>query len=123
MRRVSRLQRVRHQLMTDWRGVEDGPLIDEPPKTLDELIPGILKSWKLDGSLHTDEVSAAWQEMVGDFIAKHTAPDGLKRGVLTVRVLQPAIHHALMSEKPKLLVRLQQRFGATVVKDIRFRHG
>ena len=123
MRRVSRQQRLRHRLIADWRGVEAGPLIDEPPKTLGELIPGVLKGWKLDGSVHTEEVSAAWQEMVGEFISKHTAPDGLKRAVLTVRVLQPAIHHALMAEKPKLLARLQARFGAVVVKDIKFRHG
>ncbi|MEY4482750.1 MAG: hypothetical protein RL693_202 [Verrucomicrobiota bacterium] len=123
MRFVTRQQRLRHNLITDWRGLEDGPLLDSPAVGMDSLIPAILKSWKLDERLHEEELSAAWLEMVGDFIAKHTAPDGLKRGVLMVRVLQPAVHHTLMMEKGRLLKRMQERFGKDTVKEVRFRHG
>ena len=58
-----------------------------------------------------------------NYVLEQTAPDAIKRGVLTVRVLQPAIHHTLMQQKVTLLKKLQQHFGADVVKDIRFRHG
>ena len=50
-------------------------------------------------------------------------PDSLKLGVLTVRVLQPAIHHTLLMEKARLLQRLQERFGKSTVREVKFRHG
>lgn len=123
MRFVTRQQRLRHHLIADWRGLEDGPLLDSPAVGMDSLIPAILKSWKLDERLHEEELSAAWRETVGDFIAQHTAPDSLKRGVLMVRVLQPTIHHTLMMEKGRLLKRMQERFGKETVREVRFRHG
>lgn len=123
MRFVTRQQRLRHNLIADWRGVEDGPLMDSPAVGLDSLIPEILRAWKLDERLHEEELSSVWRETVGDFIAQHTAPDSLKRGVLTVRVLQPTIHHTLMMEKVRLLKRMQERFGKETVREVRFRHG
>ncbi len=123
MRRATKLQRLRHRLIADWRGAAGAPLFDNPVVTPQSLIPGLLHEWKLDERLQLDVALAAWRELVGDFIAQHTAPDGLKRGVLTVRVLQPAIHHTLAQQKARLLQNLQQRFGADTVRDVRFRHG
>lgn len=123
MRYVTKQQRRRHALIGEWRGVENGPILDLPAKKVDEVVSQVLKAWKLDERLREDDLAAAWQELVGRFIAQHTAPDALHRGILVVRVLQPALHHSLMQEKPKLLKRLQARFGAKDLKDIKFRHG
>jgi hypothetical protein len=122
-RHASRFLKTRHDMMSEWRGVEDGPLLDCPLVTLDKMIPEVLRGWKLDEKLREEDVAVAWAGLVGDFIAKHTAPDGLKRGVLTVRVLQPAVHHTLMMEKVRLLRKLQDHFGKEVLKEVRFRHG
>ncbi len=123
MRKATRRDRLRHQAITDWRGVEDGPLMDSHAQGLGEIIPQILKTWKLDERLREDEVAAAWLDIVGAFNARFTAPDGLRRGVLTVRVLHPTLHHTLMMQKGTLLKRLQERFGVKEVKDLKFRHG
>lgn len=123
MRRASKQQRLRHRLITEWRGVEGGPLIDNKALPVAQFIPGFLREWKLDDRMKLDDVAGVWRSAVGDFIAKQTAPDALKRGILTVRVLQPAVHHTLAQQKAALLKKVQQRFGADVVKDIRFRHG
>lgn len=123
MRFASRKKRLRHQAITEWRGVEDGPLNTSEAVGVAALVPQILKSWKLDEKLRSDDVTAAWRDIVGDFIARQTAPDGLKRGVLTIRVLQPAVHHTLMMEKARLMVKLQERFGSSEVRDLKFRHG
>ena len=123
MRRANKQQRLRHQLVADWRGAMGAPLIDNPVVTLQSILPGVLKDWKLDDALRLDDAAAAWREIVGGFIAQQTMPDSLKRGVLTVRVLQPAIHHTLLMEKARLLQRLQDRFGKTVVREVKFRHG
>jgi hypothetical protein len=123
MRYATRQQRLRHDLIADWRGAPGEPLIDLPTLDVGTMIPAILKEWKLDEQLREDDVAAAWQEIVGEFISRHTAPDGIKRGVLMLRVLQPAIHHTLMMEKGRLLLRLQERYGSGAIRDIRFRHG
>ncbi len=101
----------------------DAPLIDNPVVTLQSIIPGVLKEWKLDDAIRLDDAAAAWREIVGGFIAQQTMPDSLKRGVLTVRVLQPAMHHTLLMEKARLVQKLQERFGKTVVREVKFRHG
>ena len=123
MRYATRQQRLRHQMIAEWRGVEDGPLNSSAVVSPGDLIPGILQGWKLNDTLRHDEVAVLWSTLVGEFIARQTAPDGLKRGVLTVRVIQPAIHHTLLSEKARLLCELQERFGRDVVRDLKFRHG
>lgn len=123
MRYASKSKRLRHRLIAEWRGVEDGPLNDCGTVGLGALVPQILKTWKLDEKQRGEEITAAWREIVGEFIAKHTAPDTIKRGVLSVRVLHSTIHHTLMMEKAKLLAKLQERFGKTEVREVKFRHG
>jgi len=123
MRYATRQQKLRHRLITEWRQVDGEPLLNLPTRTMDDLIPQILKTWKLDDRLKAEEMAGAWQNIVGVFVAQHTAPDGIKRGVLTIRLSQPALHHTLMMRKTDLLQKLQDHFGKTTIKDIRFRHG
>lgn len=123
MRYPSKLQRLRHRLISEWRNVDEGPVQDLPALKIGDLIPGVLKDWKLDDRLKAEEMQAAWKDIVGDFVAQHTAPEGIKRNVLIIRLTQPAIHHTLMMRKADLLKRLQQRFGVKTIKDIRFQHG
>jgi Dna[CI] antecedent, DciA len=123
MRFVTRQQILRYQLVSDWRGADDGPLNDCPLRTLGELVPEVMKGWRLHEKLREEDVAAAWIEIVGGMLARDTAPDGLKRGVLTIRVLQPAVHHELMMRKRQLVAKLQERFGKDELKDVKFRHG
>ena len=99
MRFASKQKRLRHKLIASWRGVEDGPLNDCEVVGVGELLPRILKDWRLDEKQRGEEITRVWNEIVGAFYAKHTTPDAIKRGVLTVRVMQPTIHHALNMEK------------------------
>lgn len=74
--------------------------------------------------LHEAEVMEAWHKIVGEFIAAHSAPMALREGVLHVRVLQPAMHYQLEQiSKADILRKLKQRFGAKIIRDIRFRVG
>jgi hypothetical protein len=52
-------------------------------------------------------------KIVGDFIAAHSTPVALRKGILYVRVLQPALHYELEQiSKPEILRKLKQRFGS-----------
>ncbi len=122
-RKATARQRLRHALITSWRGVPDGPLIDMPVRNAADLATQIVAQFGINDRLRLEDVAAAWREVVGDYLAQNSCPDTINRNVIIVRVLQPAIHHALMMEKAKILKRLIAKLGAKAVKDIRFRHG
>ena len=122
-RKATARQRLRHALIAQWRGVADGPLLDCPVAAVSDLVPKIVAQCGLSERLQMEEVSAAWTGIVGDFIARQTCPDSIVRGVLVVRILQPAVHHALMMQKARILQNLRAALGATAVKDLRFKHG
>ena len=69
------------------------------------------------------EVLQAWKEIVGAFFAAHSLPSQLRDGVLTVRVLQPTVHFEMDRSKPQIVEKLKARFGARIVREVRFRLG
>lgn len=74
--------------------------------------------------LHESDVIEAWAEIVGPFIATHSAPVSLREGILYVRVLQPALHYQFEQiSKGDILDKLKKRFGRKVIRDLRFRIG
>ena len=74
--------------------------------------------------LRESEMIDAWSSIVGEFIAAHSAPVALRDGTLYVRVLQPALHYELEQvSKADVLKKLKQRFGARIIREIRFRIG
>lgn len=122
-RKVTARQRLRHALIMQWRGVPDGPLLDRPVTSVADLVPQIVVQCGIADRMRLEDVSATWSGIVGDFISRQTCPDNITRGVLTVRVLQPAVHHALMMEKTKILRQLVTKLGAKAIKELRFKHG
>lgn len=116
-------QRLRHQLISAWRGCEEGPMIELPTQNVSDLVGKIIAQAGLQDRMKLEEILAAWKEIVGDFIARNSTPDSIQRGILTVRVLQPTVHHALSMEKPRILKRLQAKLQSSGIKDIRLKHG
>ena len=67
---------------------------------------------------------AGFVEFAEAFIAVHSAPVALREGILSVRVLQPALHYEPEQiAKSEILRKLKQRFGGKTNRDIRFRVG
>ena len=122
-RKPTAAQRQRHALIAQWRGVPDGPLMDNPVMSVADLAPKIVAQCGIAGRLQMEEIAAAWRGVVGDFLAAQTAPDSISRNVLVVRMIQPTVHHALMMEKAKIVRRLNEKLGSRAVRDIRFKHG
>lgn len=116
-------QRLRHHLVSQWRGLPESPIIDLPAKNVSDVLDQVLKGLGLANRMQLEQVAAAWRMAAGDFIAKHSVPDGIAKGVLQVRVSQSSVLHALTMEKPVLLKKLGEALGKGVIKDVRFRHG
>jgi hypothetical protein len=47
----------------------------------------------------------------------------VKRKVLFVQVIQPAVHYSLDRMKGQILARVQREFGAENIRDLKFRVG
>lgn len=115
---------LRTRAIADWRGLPEPRALAERTVVVGDGIAKVMKSLGLDGRLREEEVLRAWHEVVGDFVARHSAPQRLKDGVLTVHVLQPTVHFELERVwKREILEKLKKRFGARTVREIRFRIG
>jgi len=122
-RQPTAYQHHRHALISAWRGVDEGPILDMPVRTVADLVGKVVAQAGIGDRLRLEEVQAAWREIVGDFLFQHSRPDSIQRGVLMVRVLQPSVNHALTMERPRILARLQARLKNSGIKDVRLKHG
>lgn len=115
---------LRAAVLAEWRGLPERKAKPDRWEGAGDVLPKIMHRLGLAERLHETEILDAWSEIVGNFIAAHSAPMSLREGVLYVRVLQPALHYELEQiSKAQILRKLKQRFGARKVRDLRFRVG
>lgn len=112
----------RNFVLSEWRGLPQPS--DEPDRceNIADVLKRILPKLGLKDRLDEQDVADAWHEIVGEFLAGHAKPAGLKNGVILIQVLQPAVRYELETVwKAKILSRLQERFGAKKIREVRFR--
>jgi len=115
---------LRARVLADWRGLPQAAERPDRAALVGDAVRKVMAGLGLKDRLRADEVMSAWHEVVGEFVAKHSAPQQLMNGVLTVRVLQPTVHFELdRFWKPKILAMLKERFGKGVVREVKFRVG
>jgi predicted nucleic acid-binding Zn ribbon protein len=115
---------LRVSVISEWRGLREPKQRPDQTQSTSELLPKLMQRLGLKERLHENEVMQAWGEIVGDFIAAHSAPVSLREGILYVRVLQPALHYQFEQiSKADILRKLKHRFGAKIIRDVRFRVG
>ncbi len=115
---------LRAATIAEWRGLPENKPRPDRWRATAELLPSVMQRLGLKERLHETEVIEAWSKIVGDFIAAHSAPVFLREGILYVRVLQPTLHYELEQvSKIDILQKLKRRFGARVIRDVRFRIG
>jgi len=115
---------LRARVLAEWRGLPQPVVAGDTAAPAVEVVRKVMKSLGLAERLKSDEVLGAWREIVGDFFAKHSAPQQLKDGVLYVSVLQPTVHFELDRVwRRDILAKLKDRFGARAVREIKFRLG
>ncbi len=115
---------LRAAVIAEWRGLSEPRQMRDKWQAATDLVPKLMQQLGLSERLRQNEVMGAWQEIVGEFIAAHSAPISLREGILYVRVLQPALHYQFEQiSKVEILRRLKRQFGAKTIRDIRFRVG
>jgi hypothetical protein len=115
---------LKARIIAEWRGLPEEPFPKDTAAAVGGLVESVLGKLGLKTRIREEEIKAAWKEVVGDFLDRHSAPAALEIGTLIVHVLQPTVHFELERVwKRKLLLKLQERFGKTTVREIRFRLG
>ncbi len=110
-------------VLAEWRGYREPRPVMDRVQPVGNLIAKTMAALGLGERVRESEVLGAWKTIVGDFIAANSMPDRLREGVLYVRVLQPTIRFELERLRPQMLAKLKERFGARVVREVRFQLG
>jgi len=116
--------KLRERILAEWRGLRQTPPAPDRARPVSELLEKVMHNLGLKERLNEAQIHGAWREIVGDFIATHSAPSRLSNGVLYVQVIQPTVHYELDRVwKPEIVKKLKARFGAKVIRDVKFRVG
>lgn len=114
---------LRARIIAEWRGMSEKAFPKDTAQLVSSLVGKVLSDMGLGDRLREEEVMAAWQEVVGEFIAQHSTPRRLQDGVLHVRVLQPSMLYELdRTMRPEILRKLKKRFGRAI-REVKFRVG
>ncbi len=109
--------------MQEWR-LLPAKKRERPEQTVASRVHVVLRGLGLEEQFTEQELTRAWNEIVGDFLAQNAKPGAMKRGVLEIRVLQPSILYMLEREmKSTILTKLRSRFGSERIRDVRFKVG
>src|ERR1043166_5359065 len=115
---------LRAAVIAEWRGLPQRKRQSDRWQSPSELMPRLMQRLGLRERLRETAVIEAWSKIVGDFLAPASPPAALRGGILSVRVLQPALHYELEQiSKTEILRKLKLRFGSKTIRDIRFRVG
>jgi len=115
---------LRAKVLSEWRGYREKPALADRTQAVGQSIEKVMRQLGLQERLTEAQILSAWKEIVGEWFALHTCPERIRDGVLHVRVIQSSVHYELdRNWKPVIIQKLKARFGASRVRDIRFRIG
>ena len=115
---------LRERILAEWRGLREPPSRPDRAQPVALLLEKVMRNLGLSERLNEAQILGAWKEVVGDFIASHSCPSRLRDGVLYVQVIQPTVHYELdRIWKPQIVKKLKARFGAKVIREVKFRVG
>ncbi|MFM2296301.1 MAG: hypothetical protein RL117_8 [Verrucomicrobiota bacterium] len=119
-RRPTRKDLVRQQVIRDFRGVDDPLDLYQNISLAAQHIAEIMRQVGLAEGMEEAKLKQIWQQVAGEFVAKASVPDSLKRGCLTIRVTQPAMRFHLEQMRGNLLRKVQQAAGNQMIQSLRF---
>lgn len=93
------------------------------PKPASSLVDDVLRRYGISAEVREHRLVTGWGEIVGERVLARAFPDGLKDGVLFVRVTNSAWLHELSFLRDPIIARANELCGARIVKDVRFHLG
>lgn len=84
-----------------------------------DWVSDILAGLKISEGIEESRIRDGWKAVAGDFVAAQTEVISLKRGVLILRVLQPAMRFHLEQSRGELLKKVRRELGESAVREVR----
>ena len=113
----------RARIIEQWRGVGLPVDLDQNVTKASDLLAGILSKLSLEEGIEESRLRTAWRDVAGEFVAGQTEPVSLRKGVLTLKVLQPSMRFHLEQSRTQILARLQQALGKKKIREVRLTIG
>lgn len=111
------------RVMAELRGYWEPQDVSKFEKTIESAVGSTLKGLGLKDRFNQEQVFDAWNDLVDSFVAQNSQPIALERKVLSIQVLHSTVYYELERMKGKILQKMQDRFGAENIRDVRFRLG
>lgn len=119
MRAGEKIRKIRRIVLEEWRGLPDGDGRPERCVSVKDALSALLPKLGLADRIDEQQIRDVWANLVGPFLAAHSEPAALRKGTLTVQVLQPSVRYELeRAWKSELLAKLRAKFPA--IRAIRF---
>jgi predicted nucleic acid-binding Zn ribbon protein len=83
-----------------------------------DAIDAFLKKYHLKDAYTHMQIATIWNKTVGKIIALYTKKVELSNNILTVYITSPIVKNELRISKSKLIVRLNEKIGKELIKEI-----
>ena len=118
---------ARQRALAQWRGIDLAPAEKartDRSRSAATLLPGVLKSIRLDRRQAEAEVVKVWHNLIDPNIVAHAQPTGIRKGTLFVTVDSSVwLSEIVRYRRKEILGRLQHSFGRDLITKISFRVG
>lgn len=94
---------------------------NQPEQDMKEAIKSFLKTYRLDSKINEVQVKDMWMKVMGTTMAKYTEEIKLKNGKLMVHILSAPLKNEIHYNKEKIIQRINDEFGETVIKELEVR--
>ncbi len=93
------------------------------PTAVGDVLGKVLGDLGLEGVARAHQIGTIWAAAVGDQVAAHCRPLGLRGDVLELEVDSPVWSQQLQLRKPELLAALKRELGSQAPRELRFQVG
>ena len=115
----------KERVLAEWRRVDlSAAERSRPIKTMDDVMPGVVKRLRLDQRRAEAEIVRVWNSIMDPNVAAHAKPDRMVNRTLCVVVDSNVwLDEIVRYRRKEILDRLHHSFGPELVKKISFRLG
>ena len=93
------------------------------PTALSDVVSQVLGDLGLESVAKAHRIGQVWTSVVGEQVAAHCRPVGLRGEVLEVEVDSPVWSQQLQLRKPEILAALAREVGGDAPRELRFQVG
>ncbi len=90
---------------------------------ISHILEGLIKKYGLEGKVIEYKISLHWKDIVGEIIASHTRPEGIRYKRLQILVDSPVWLQEISFYKQEVIERINKYFRKPVVTSVYFKIG